>query len=48
MAKDFIQHARKTLPSHVVKAADARYEELRQEVLLKELRESGIKSMPIL
>ena len=40
MAKDFIQHARKTLSAHVVKAADARYQELRQEALLKELRES--------
>ena len=30
----------KTLPKHVLKKAEARYQELRQEMLLKELRES--------
>lgn len=40
MAKDFMQFARETLPKHVVEKGEARYQELRQEMLLKELRQS--------
>lgn len=40
MAKDFIEFARKSLPPEVWAAAEERYQELRREVLIKQLRES--------
>lgn len=40
MAKDFFEHAKKTLPPEVLEKGRARYRELRREMLLRELREA--------
>jgi DNA-binding Xre family transcriptional regulator len=38
MAKDFLQHVSKRFPAKVLDKAQARYQELRSEMLLREIR----------
>ena len=40
MAKDFFAHVKKRFPSKVIRKAERRYQELRQEMLLRELRQT--------
>ncbi len=40
MAKDFFAHVARQFPREVLQKADARYRELRQEMLLRELRQA--------
>lgn len=40
MAKDFFKHVASHFPPEVMEQAEVRYQELRRELLLKELRES--------
>ena len=40
MAKDFFEHVAKRFPPKVIAMGQARYQELRREMLLRELRET--------
>jgi DNA-binding Xre family transcriptional regulator len=40
MAKDFFEHIARRFPPKVIAAGQARYQELRREMLLRELRET--------
>ncbi len=40
MAKNFFTHVAKRFPARVLRKADARYQDLRREMLLRELRET--------
>ena|SRR5947209_6045149 len=40
MAKDFFEHVAKNYPAKVVEKGEARYQELRREMLLRELRQT--------
>jgi hypothetical protein len=40
MAKDFFTHVAKRFPPQVLEKAEARYQELRRDMLLRELRQT--------